>query len=64
MCIICPKFIATPKHLPVHKDHLDRLQADREQYMKSEYIGTVDHINTIESTLETIIGRLEKMESV
>ncbi len=64
MCIICPKFITTPKHLSVHKDHLDRLQADREQYMKSEYIGTVDHLNTIESTLETIIGRLEEMESV
>lgn len=64
MCIICPKFITTPKHLPVHKDHLDRLQADREQYMKSEYIGTVDHLNTIEDTLETIISRLEEMENV
>src|SRR5699024_7952798 len=64
MCIICPKFITTPKHLPVHKDHLDRLQADREQYMKSEYIGTVDHLNTVESTLKTIIERLEEMESV
>src|SRR5699024_7365145 len=59
MCIICPKFITTPKHLSTHKDHLNRLQADREQYMKSEYIGTVDHLNTIESTLEMIIERLE-----
>lgn len=64
MCIICPKFITTPKHLPVHKDHLARLQADREQYIKSEYIGTINHLNTIESTLETIIGRLEEMDSV
>lgn len=64
MCIICPKFITTPKHLPVHKDHLARLQTDREQYMKSEYIGTVDHLNTIETTLETIIDRLEEMGSV
>jgi len=64
MCIICPKFITTPKHLPVHKDHLVRLQADREQYMKSEYIGTVDHLNTIESALETIIDRLEEMDGV
>src|SRR5690625_530970 len=63
MCIICPKFITTPKHLPVHKDHLKRLQADREQYMKSEYVGTVDHLNTIENTLATIIGRLEEMDS-
>ena len=64
MCIIYPKFITTLKHLPVHKDHLDRLQADREQYMKSEYIRTVDHLNMIESKLETIIGRLEEMENV
>jgi len=64
MCIICPKFITTPRHLPVHKDHLARLQADKEQYMKSEYIGTVDHLNTIESTLETIIGQLEEMDNV
>jgi|SRR5690625_812069 len=63
MCIICPKFITTPKHLSVHKDHLARLQADREQYMTSEYIGTVDHLNTIENTLETIIERLEEMDS-
>lgn len=64
MCIICPKFITTPKHLSTHKDHLNRLQADREQYMKSEYIGTVDHLNTIESTLEMIIERLEEIDSV
>ncbi|PTJ47155.1 MULTISPECIES: tyrosine-type recombinase/integrase [Staphylococcaceae] len=64
MCIICPKFITTPKHLPIHKDHLNRLQADREQYMKSEYIGTVDHLNTVENILKTIIGRLEEMDSV
>lgn len=63
MCIICPKFITTPKHLPVHKDHLNRLQADRGQYMISEYIGTIDHLNTIESTLESIIEQLEEMTS-
>lgn len=63
MCIICPKFITTPKHLPVHKEHLARLQADREQYMKSEYIGTDNHLKTIERTLETLIDRLEEMEN-
>ncbi len=63
MCIICPKFITTPKHLPIHKEHLARLQADKERYMTSEYIGTIDHLNTIESTLGTIIGRLEEMDS-
>ncbi|AVO03198.1 integrase [Staphylococcus simulans] len=63
MCIICPKFITTPKHLSVHKDHLARLQADREQYMSSEYIGPIDHLNTIENTLGTIIERLEEMDS-
>src|SRR5699024_7187583 len=57
MCIICPKFITTPDHLPVHKDHLNRLQADKEMYMKSEYIGTFEHLNTIESTLKEIVQR-------
>jgi|SRR5690625_545331 len=62
MCIICPKFITTPKHLPTHRDHLDRLQEDRDQYMKSEYIGTINHLNTIEGALKTIIERLEEIE--
>lgn len=63
MCIICPKFITTPKHLPIHRDHLDRLQADRDQYMTSEYIGTINHLNTVEGALKTIIERLEEIES-
>lgn len=62
MCIICPKFITTPKHLPIHKDHLKRLRADREQYMASEYIGTQEHVETIEYALKTIIERLEVMQ--
>lgn len=63
MCIICPKFITTPAHLPVHKDHLKRLRADREHYMTTEYIGTQNHLETIEYALETIIERLEVIES-
>lgn len=64
MCIICPKFITTPKHLPIHKDHLNRIMVDREQYMKSEYIGTANHLNTVEKTLKTIIERLQGMNNV
>lgn len=64
MCIICPKFITTPKHLPIHKDHLNRIMVDREKYMESEYIGTADHLNTVEKTLKTIIERLEEMNNV
>lgn len=62
MCIICPKFITTPEHLPIHKEHLKRLRADREKYMASEYIGTQNHLEMIENTLETIIERLEEMK--
>lgn len=62
MCIICPKFITTPDHLSVHKNHLNRLQADKELYMKYEYIGTFEHLNTIESTLKEIIQRLEEKQ--
>ncbi|MDV2581591.1 tyrosine-type recombinase/integrase [Alkalibacillus haloalkaliphilus] len=62
MCVICPKFITTPEHLPIHKNHLERLRADRENYKKSEYIGTENHLETIEKALETIIERLEVME--
>lgn len=63
MCVICPKFITTPEHLPIHKDHLDRLRANREAYMAQEYIGTTHHLETVEYALETIIGRLEAMQS-
>lgn len=63
MCVICPKFVTTPKHLPIHKAHLERLRADREGYMSSEYIGTEEHLNRIEGALEMIIGQLEAMTS-
>ena len=63
MCVICPKFVTTPKHLPIHKAHLERLRADREGYMSTEYIGTEEHLNRIEGALEMIIGQLEAMTS-
>lgn len=63
MCIICPKFITTPAHLPVHRNHLERLRADRELYMATEYIGTQNHLETVEHALETIIERLEVIGS-
>lgn len=61
MCIICPKFITTPNHLYIHKGHLERLREDRHSYMAKEYIGTTNHLETIEYALETIIERLEAM---
>ncbi|GIQ70054.1 integrase [Xylanibacillus composti] len=61
LCIICPKFITTPQHLSIHKQHLERLRADKEAYMASEFIGTVNHLETIEYALETIIERLEAL---
>lgn len=63
MCIICPKFITTPAHLSTHKKHLARLQADKEAYMATEFIGTQNHLETIEHALETIIERLEAIQS-
>lgn len=63
MCVICPKFVTTPKHLSIHKEHLSRLQADRESYMTSGYIGTEEHLSRIEGALITIIERLEEMNS-
>jgi site-specific recombinase XerD len=62
MCIICPKFVTTPTHLPVHKNHLERLKADKEAYMATEYIGNQEHLETIEYALETIIARLEALQ--
>jgi site-specific recombinase XerD len=62
MCIICPKFVTTPDHLPVHKNHLERLRTDKETYMTTEYIGTQNHLETIEFALETIIERLEELQ--
>lgn len=63
MCVICPKFVTTPKHLSIHKEHLSRLQADREDYMASGYIGTEEHLSRIEGALITIIERLEEMNN-
>lgn len=63
MCIICPKFITTPAHLPVHEDHLKRLKEDKEKYMATEYIGTTSHLESIEYALKTIIKRLEEMKN-
>lgn len=61
MCLLCPKFITTPDHLQTHKNHLDRIQKDKDSYMKSEYIGTLDHLEKIESSLKEIILQLEGM---
>ena len=64
MCLLCPKFITTPKHLDIHKNHLERIQNDKQQYMTEEYIGSLEHLEKIEYTLETIISQLEEMNHV
>ena len=61
MCLLCPKFITTPKHLDIHKNHLQRIKNDKEQYMSDEYIGSIEHLEKIEYALETVISKLEEM---
>lgn len=64
MCLLCPKFITTPNHLEIHKNHLERIRNDKQQYMTEEYIGSLEHLEKIEYTLETIISQLEEMKHV
>ncbi|REE81232.1 site-specific recombinase XerD [Paenibacillus taihuensis] len=61
MCIICPKFVTTPDHLQIHKDHLARILSDKEAYMAAEYIGTSNHLQVIETALKAVIEQLEVM---
>lgn len=63
MCILCPKFVTTPGFLPVHKKHLQRLQKDRLTYMSDEFIGTEHHLDSIETSLKTIIKKLEMISN-
>lgn len=60
-CLFCPKFITTPEYLDIHKDHLERLRADRLRYMGEELFGNEHVLNQTEKTLEDIISRLESL---
>ena len=61
-CLFCPKFITTPEYLEVHKDHLERLRADKLRYMGEDLFGNEYVLNQTEKTLEDIIGRLESLK--
>lgn len=63
MCLLCPKFITTPQHLDIHKNHLERIKSDMAQYMRDEYIGSLEHIEKIEFALEAIISQLEEIQN-
>lgn len=60
-CLFCPKFITTPEYLDIHKDHLERLRADKIRYMGEELFGNEHVLNQTEKTLEDIISRLESL---
>lgn len=63
-CLFCPKFLTTPEYLEVHKDHLERLRADKLRYMGEDLFGNEYVLNQTEKTLEDIIGRLESLKGV
>lgn len=58
-CLLCPKFITTLEHLPIHKQHLKRIQADKIQYMHDMHICNLQKIEKIEAALIVIINQLE-----
>lgn len=61
-CLFCPKFITTPEYLEFHKDHLERLRADKLHYMGEELFGNEHILNQTEKVLEDIIDRLESLD--
>ncbi|MBM7567925.1 tyrosine-type recombinase/integrase [Paenibacillus sacheonensis] len=63
LCLLCPKFMTTPDYLLIHKQHLERIEMDSENYMREEYIGSFDHLTKVESSLKEIIERLEEMKN-
>lgn len=58
-CLFCPKYITTPEYLGIHKDHLERLRADKLRYMAEDLFGNEYVLNQTEKVLEDIISRLE-----
>lgn len=61
-CLFCPKFITTPEFLEVHKDHLERIRADKERYMAQDLMGSDYLLNETEKALEVIVSRLEALQ--
>ena len=58
-CLFCPKFITTPEFLNFHKDHLQRIRADKKRYMEENLVGTDYLLIETEKALEEVISRLE-----
>jgi Site-specific recombinase XerD len=61
-CLFCPKFITTPEFLGIHKDHLERIRADKERYMVEDLMGSDYLLNETEKALEEIVSRLEALQ--
>jgi site-specific recombinase XerD len=63
-CLFCPKFITTPEFYDIHKNHLERIRADKERYLAENLIGTEYQLFETEKALEDIISRLEAIQSM
>lgn len=61
-CLFCQKFITTPEFLDVHKEHLERIKADKERYLAEELMGSEYHLFETEKVLEEIISRLTALQ--
>jgi site-specific recombinase XerD len=60
-CLFCPKFITSPEYLDIHKNHLERIRADKQRYLQEGLLGTEYLLLETEKALEEIIGRLEAL---
>ncbi|MEK4503963.1 tyrosine-type recombinase/integrase [Bacillus sp. FSL R12-0069] len=60
-CLFCPKFITTPEFLAFHKNHLERIRADKQRYMEEHLIGTDYLLFETEQALVEIVSRLEEI---
>lgn len=62
-CLFCPKFITTPDFLEVHKNHLERIRADKQRYMEENLIGTDYLLFETEKALTEIVTQLEAIQN-
>lgn len=61
-CLFCPKFITTPEFMAVHKDHLERIRADKQRYMAEDLFGNDYLLFETEKALEEIVSQLEALQ--
>lgn len=62
-CLFCPKFITTPEFLEIHRDHLKRINEDKQRYMEENLIGTDYLLFETEKALTEIVSQLEKIQN-